>query len=75
MTSLPEKEPFIANAILNCLRRWERDAKPCPFVMTLEDLDSLEEWSRTLHEHWDRAAEVYKEHGFPLRIRPVRIGR
>lgn len=74
MQKLPEREPWIANALLKCLRRWELEAKPGPFIVTIEDLDYLEQWAAGLYESWKRAEQVYDENNFPWCIRPVRIG-
>ena len=74
MIGLPDKEPWLANALLNCLRRWERESGPGPWYVTVEDLDHLTEWIKTLDASWERTREFYREHNFPYQIRPVEIG-
>lgn len=64
----------MTNAVLNCLRRWERESGPGPFIVTLEDLDYLEQWAAGLYESWKKCKLFYEDHDFPWCIRPVRIG-
>jgi len=70
---LREKEPFVANGVLQCLRTWRERCEPGPFVLTAEDIEQLAEWAAKLNESWEWAYTLNKEAGGPLTIFPERI--
>ena len=74
MTSkLREKEPFIANAIIRCLRTWKERCHPGPMIVTEEDVEQLAQWAAELNASWEWVKEFNIEHGFPYRIVPKQI--
>ena len=75
MTSQPEKEPFIANAIIKCLRKWNERQGPGPMIVTDEDIDQLEEWAKSMHESWEMTREHFNACNIPVKIIPKQIGR
>ena len=74
-SKLPEKEPFIANAVLRTLRIWRERSLPAPMYVSDEDIDALADWAADLHKKYVETEEFYREHGFPLRKIPTQIKR
>jgi len=75
MTSLPDKEPHIANAIIRCLRTWKKRHGPAPMIVTYEDIDQLEAWAKNMHELWEMSKEHFNVLDMPVEIIPTQIGR
>ncbi len=75
MSKLPEKEPFIANAIIRTLRIWRKRNRPAPMIVTSEDIDHLADWAADLYETYLKTEKFFEEHGFPLKKIPTQIKR
>lgn len=73
MIKLPERETYIANAILGCLRKWKRECRPAPFYITDEDLDYLENWAAGLWNTYEGVVEIAQRSGIPIEIQPSKI--
>lgn len=70
---LPEREAFVASAILRCLRQWQAAWGPAPFFLTSADLDHLESWAARLHRAWDETDACLKRDGFEVKEYPVKV--
>ena len=75
MNTLRDKEPFIANGVIGCLRKWKERCAPAPMIVTDEDIDQLVEWAAELHDAWENAKAVYVSNGIPYKIIPEQINR
>jgi len=75
MQKFHDKEPWIANAIIRCLRVWKLRHGPAPMIVTDEDIDQLEAWARSMHELWEMSREHFNVLDIPVRIVPVKIER
>ncbi len=75
MNKLHEKEPFIANALIRCLRTWKKRNHPRELILHDEDIDQLADWAKALGETWELTKKFYEEHGFPYKIVPRKIRR
>ena len=76
MTSkLREKEPFLANTIIRCLRTWRKRNLPAPMIITEEDIEQLAQWAAELNTTWEWTKEFHIEHDFPYKIIPEQIRR
>ncbi len=75
MQTLRDKEPFIANGVIGCLRKWKERCGPAPMIVTDEDIDQLVEWAAGLNNAWESAKAVYVTAGVPYRIVPEQISR
>lgn len=75
MQRLQDKEPWIANAIIRCLRTWKQRHGPAPMIVTDEDIDQLETWARELHEAWEMSKEHFNVLDIPVTILPTKIER
>jgi hypothetical protein len=75
MNKLPEKEPYIANSIIRCLRVWKIRSHPRQLIIHSEDIDQLVEWAKDLNEKWESNKKWHEEHGFPYKIVPKQIRR
>ena len=73
---LPERETYLANAILSTLHTWKRhhDApyqpRAVPWIVTSEDLQQLEEWAASLWETWQRNHDMLERSGFEIIEQP-----
>ncbi len=72
---LHEKEPFIANGIIQCLRTWRERKLPAPMIITEEDIEQLAEWADKLHKSWEWTRNFNIEHGMLNEIIPEPIYR
>ncbi len=75
MARLPDKEPWIANAVIRCLWVWRERHGPAPMIVTDEDIDQLETWARGLHTSWEMSKEHFNVLNIPVTIIPTKIER
>ncbi len=75
MARLHDKEPWIANAIIRCLRVWKERHGPAPMIVTDADIDQLEAWARKLHETWELSKEHFNVLNIPITIIPTKVER
>jgi len=75
MDQMQDKEPWIANAIIRCLRVWRERHGLAPMIVTDEDIDQLEAWARELHESWEWSKKHFNVLNIPVRIIPTKIKR
>ena len=75
VSKLREKEPFIANAIIRCLRTWRERNLPAPLIVTEEDVEQLAQWAAELDMQWEWVKEFNIKNDFPYKIVPEQIRR
>lgn len=68
--TMPDRETFLANALLGALRTWKSDNdrgnSQRPWYVTNEDLDQLEEWIAGLWEMHERQVEHLRRSGIEV---------
>lgn len=71
--TLPEREPYVAGIILQCLREWKRHSDKVyrrgMWIVTDEDLDFLEEFTDRLNKIWRRTQTMFENNGFKIEIK------
>lgn len=67
--TLPEPEGWLANAILGCLRTWERQSGPGPWVVTIGDIEYLAKWAANLQQQYEKTGRQFKVTTYPERVR------
>ncbi len=72
---LHEKEPYIANGIIQCLRTWRERNLPAPMIITEEDIEQLAGWADNLHRSWEWTHQFHIDQGMSSEIIPEPIYR
>ncbi len=73
--TIPESSGWMANAILDCLRGWQRQHGPGPFVLTTGDIEHLAAYAADLQRLRRETKEWALSNGFSVRETPERIHR
>lgn len=66
---LPEPNGWLANAILNCLRQWEQQNGPGPWIVTRGDIEHLARWAADLQRKHEETGRQFKVTTYPVRVR------
>lgn len=67
---LQEKEPFIANGVIQILREWKSRNGPRLLIITEEDIEQLAEWADNLHRAWEWTHQFHIDHDMSTKIIP-----
>jgi len=71
--TLPERETYLAGAILKALRKWKADNDRTPhrlWIVTDTDLDCLEAWAIDLWETHQKSQDALRRDGFEITFQP-----